>query len=202
MALEGAGPTGMLVWGAGGRRQGYSPGARTEGRQRVGSLEGSRGRIGAGVRIGGWCGFVVTNQSIPFSNKSKENQCKLNSEVQYRLRLSKHSDNIGQMSPCTQNTWESGGCRRWSWPRGGAHMCMCEGREKAKGFGMKSTCGLPCYTLEFVLVSLCHDPLAVGGEGEGWVWAVRDDTQLLQPLAHLMGRMSNLDGFSDSGWMV
>lgn len=113
---------------------------------------------------------MVSNQSIPFSNKSKENQYKLNNEVQYRLNPTKYNNNTGHMYR-GQTPGGSGGCSGQGWPGGGAHLCPCGGRSNAKVTEGKSPAACPALPLSLFWFLSGPDPLAVGGgrgTGEDW----------------------------------
>lgn len=131
----------------------WHPGARAEGRQRVGALRGQGAEQAGESETGAMSNVVISHQSIPFSNKSTENQYKLNNQVQYRRNLTKHNDKTAQMYLCTKNTWEKwrfpwaklAVC--WWWPR--VHLwrkTKCKGCRKEK-----STCGVPCLVLPLSL---------------------------------------------------
>lgn len=69
----------------------WQPRGQSRGQAESGGLEGPGDRVGAGVsEAGATSGFVISSQSIPFSNESEENRHKLNNEVQYKL--TKHND--------------------------------------------------------------------------------------------------------------
>lgn len=79
--------------------------------------------------------LVISNQSIPFSNKSKKKQYKLNDEVQYRLNLTKRNDKIVQLCPCAKHLEEADASGESGLSGGGAHVCTCGGRKNTKGAG-------------------------------------------------------------------
>lgn len=130
-----------------------SPEEEEDCRRRVGALRGQGAERAGESEAGAMSSVVIPHQSIPFSNKSTENQYKLNNQVQYRRNLTKHNDKTAHMYLCAKNTWEKWGfpwakpavC--WWWPR--MHMwrkTKCKGRRKEK-----STCGVACPVLPLSL---------------------------------------------------
>lgn len=128
-------------------------------------------------------GFLISNRSIPFSNKHEENQYKLSNEVQYILGLTKHNNRGTQMCPPAQNTWEKrrlGRAKLRVWWRWCPRVHVWEGEALVAGLVLP-------FSLLWFLPGLCSRDS--WGEGEGWELAEMRFLAFVAPGLTWVGRI-------------